>query len=123
MLAAPFLTYVAHFVFLRDVWIRTQRAAIAIRSTTNIVTHHYSNHKNWTWSALCSTQATSVVVRTNRKFVRQGRLMSLSARGTRNKGYSTKLGALNTAPAAVYFPLFSADLSKNNRDICLHNQA
>jgi hypothetical protein len=23
--------YVAHFVFLRDVWIRTQRAAVAIR--------------------------------------------------------------------------------------------
>jgi hypothetical protein len=28
--------YVAHFVFLRDVWIRTQRAAVASRRTTNL---------------------------------------------------------------------------------------
>ncbi len=27
--------YVAHFVFLRDVWIRTQRAAVAKRRATN----------------------------------------------------------------------------------------
>jgi hypothetical protein len=31
--------YVAHFVFLRDVWIRTQRAALADRSATNLATH------------------------------------------------------------------------------------
>ncbi len=31
--------YVAHFVFLRDVWIRTQRAAIACRHVTNLATH------------------------------------------------------------------------------------
>jgi hypothetical protein len=30
---------VAHFVFLRDVWIRTQRAAIASRRATNLATH------------------------------------------------------------------------------------
>ncbi len=30
--------YVAHFVFLRDVWIRTQRAAVASRAT------HLPNH-------------------------------------------------------------------------------
>jgi hypothetical protein len=29
--------YVAHFVFLRDVWIRTQRAAVAY--ATNLATH------------------------------------------------------------------------------------
>jgi hypothetical protein len=29
------VAYVAYFVFLRDVWIRTQRAAGASRSTTN----------------------------------------------------------------------------------------
>jgi hypothetical protein len=28
--------YVAHFVFLRDVWIRTQTAAIASRRTTTV---------------------------------------------------------------------------------------
>ncbi len=28
--------YVAHFVFLRDVWIRTQRAAVARRRATNL---------------------------------------------------------------------------------------
>jgi hypothetical protein len=33
---------VAHFVFLRDVWIRTQRAAIASRRATNLATHLYS---------------------------------------------------------------------------------
>jgi len=31
--------YVAYFVFLRDVWIRTQRAAVASRCATNLVTH------------------------------------------------------------------------------------
>jgi hypothetical protein len=31
--------YVAHFVFLRDVWIRTQRAAVASRRATNLATH------------------------------------------------------------------------------------
>ncbi len=31
--------YVAHFVFLRDVWIRTQRAAAASRRATNLATH------------------------------------------------------------------------------------
>ncbi len=31
--------YVAHFVFLRDVWIRTQRAAVASRGATNLATH------------------------------------------------------------------------------------
>jgi hypothetical protein len=30
--------YVANFVFLRDVWIRTQRAAVASRRATNLVT-------------------------------------------------------------------------------------
>jgi hypothetical protein len=35
--------YVAHFVLLRDVWIRTQRAAVASRRATNLDTHlpHY----------------------------------------------------------------------------------
>jgi hypothetical protein len=32
-------TYVAYFVFLRDVWIRTQRAAVASRRATNLATH------------------------------------------------------------------------------------
>jgi hypothetical protein len=32
-------TYVAHFVFLRDVRIRTQRAAVASRRVTNLATH------------------------------------------------------------------------------------
>jgi hypothetical protein len=31
--------YVANFVFLRDVWIRTQRAAVASRLATNLATH------------------------------------------------------------------------------------
>ncbi len=31
--------YAAHFVFLRDVWIRTQRTAVASRFSTNLVTH------------------------------------------------------------------------------------
>ncbi len=31
--------YVAHFVFLRDVWIRTQSAAVASRRATNLATH------------------------------------------------------------------------------------
>jgi hypothetical protein len=31
--------YVAQFVFLRDVWTRTQRAAVASRSATNLATH------------------------------------------------------------------------------------
>jgi hypothetical protein len=31
--------YVAHFVFLRDVWIRTQRAAVASRRATNLACH------------------------------------------------------------------------------------
>ncbi len=31
--------YVAHFVFFRDVWIRTQKAAVASRRATNLATH------------------------------------------------------------------------------------
>jgi hypothetical protein len=31
--------YVAHVVFLRYVWIRTQRAAVASRWSTNLATH------------------------------------------------------------------------------------
>ncbi len=31
--------YVAHFVFLRDVWIRIQRAAVESRRATNLATH------------------------------------------------------------------------------------
>jgi hypothetical protein len=31
--------YVAHFVFMRDVWIRTQRAAIVSRRATALATH------------------------------------------------------------------------------------
>jgi hypothetical protein len=31
--------YVTYFVFLRDVWIRTQRAAVASRRATNLATH------------------------------------------------------------------------------------
>jgi hypothetical protein len=38
-----FFAFVAHFVFLREVWIRTQRAAIASRRATthlhNLATH------------------------------------------------------------------------------------
>ncbi len=34
-----FFAYVAHFVFLRDVWIQTQRAAVASRRATNLATH------------------------------------------------------------------------------------
>jgi hypothetical protein len=33
-----YFAYVAHFVFLGDVWIRTQRAAVASRSTANSAT-------------------------------------------------------------------------------------
>jgi hypothetical protein len=35
----PSIAAVAHFVFLRDVWIRTQRAAVASRRGTNLATH------------------------------------------------------------------------------------
>jgi hypothetical protein len=35
----PLFAYVAHFVFLRDAWIRTQRAAVASSSATNLATH------------------------------------------------------------------------------------
>jgi hypothetical protein len=31
--------YVCHFVFLGDVWIRNQRAAVASRCATNLATH------------------------------------------------------------------------------------
>jgi hypothetical protein len=31
--------YVTHFVFLKDVWIRTQRAAVASRRAANLATH------------------------------------------------------------------------------------
>jgi hypothetical protein len=34
-----FLAYVAHFEFLRDVWIQTQRAAIVSRRAKNLATH------------------------------------------------------------------------------------
>jgi hypothetical protein len=37
--------YVAHFVFWRDVWIRTQRAAVASRRATNQINCLFS-HKN-----------------------------------------------------------------------------
>ena len=31
--------YVVHFIFLSDVWIRTQRAAVANRRATNLANH------------------------------------------------------------------------------------
>jgi hypothetical protein len=31
--------YLAHLVFLRDVWIRTQRATVASRRATSLATH------------------------------------------------------------------------------------
>jgi hypothetical protein len=31
--------YVAHFAVFRDVWIRTQRAAVESRSATNLANH------------------------------------------------------------------------------------
>jgi hypothetical protein len=31
--------YAAHFIFLRDVWSRTQRAAVASRRSTNLAPH------------------------------------------------------------------------------------
>jgi hypothetical protein len=34
-----FYVYVAHFVFLRDVWIQTQRAPVASRCATKLSTH------------------------------------------------------------------------------------
>ncbi len=34
----PF-AYVAHFVFLRDVWIRTRRAVVSSRRAINLATH------------------------------------------------------------------------------------
>ncbi len=36
MLAIHSFAYVSHFVFLRDVWIRTQRASVASRRATNL---------------------------------------------------------------------------------------
>jgi hypothetical protein len=39
VLATHLFAYVAHFVFLRDVWVRTQRAAVAISCATNLATH------------------------------------------------------------------------------------
>jgi hypothetical protein len=36
--------YVAQFVFLRDVWIRTQRTAVASRCATNLATHIPNSH-------------------------------------------------------------------------------
>jgi hypothetical protein len=39
VLAGHSLTYAAHFVFWRDAWIRTQRAAVASRCATNLATH------------------------------------------------------------------------------------
>jgi hypothetical protein len=32
-------TYVAHFVFLRDVWVRTQRAAVSRMRATKLATY------------------------------------------------------------------------------------
>jgi hypothetical protein len=34
--------YVAHFVFLRDVWIRIKSAAVASRRATNLATHPHA---------------------------------------------------------------------------------
>ncbi len=34
------LLFVSHFVFLRDIWIRTQRAAVASRRATNLATQN-----------------------------------------------------------------------------------
>jgi hypothetical protein len=34
--------YVAHFIFLRDTWIRTQRAAVASRCATHL--SNFANH-------------------------------------------------------------------------------
>jgi hypothetical protein len=35
-----FFAYGAHFVFLRNVWIQTQRSAVASRCATNLVATH-----------------------------------------------------------------------------------
>jgi hypothetical protein len=36
--------YAAHFIFLRDIWIRTQRAAVASRRGTNLTTRLPLSH-------------------------------------------------------------------------------
>ncbi len=38
-LAGHSFAYVAHFIFLSDVWIRTHRAAVASRRDTNLANH------------------------------------------------------------------------------------
>jgi hypothetical protein len=43
--------YVAHFLFLRDAWIRTQRAALAIRRATNLATQHNFQLKQLTFES------------------------------------------------------------------------
>ncbi len=37
------LVYVAHFVFLGDVWVRTKRTAVASRRATNLATQYFSS--------------------------------------------------------------------------------
>ncbi len=45
VLATPSFAYVAHFEFFRNVWIRTQRAAVTSRRATNLATHlHQRSH-------------------------------------------------------------------------------
>ncbi len=54
-MATVCLPYVAYFVFLRDVWIRTQRAAVASRRATNLDTHlsWYSGLSNYVLFLVC----------------------------------------------------------------------
>ncbi len=56
MLAIP-KAYGAHFVFLGDVWIRTQRAAEASRCATNLATH-LPNNNNETYKTLMISMIT-----------------------------------------------------------------
>jgi hypothetical protein len=53
MLATPF-AYVGRFVILRDVWIRTQRAAVVSRCATNLATHLPKLASHCYWNTICS---------------------------------------------------------------------
>jgi hypothetical protein len=55
--ASHFFVYVAHFVFLRDVWIRTQRASVASRRATNLATHLNTETVNTCFNITLSSQS------------------------------------------------------------------
>ncbi len=79
-----FFAYVAHLWFLRDVWIRTQSAAVASGSTTNLAAHPTRKQcSNTKFAKICISYK---ILHTAELWIRIGRILNNVGRFRVRKG-------------------------------------